>query len=42
MKLIKKSDIKKGFTLIEMVITMAVVIIILGFITNVFVKTIRI
>ncbi len=42
MKLFKRFRSKKGFTLIEMVVTLTVMIIILGFITNIFVQTMRI
>ncbi len=42
MKLFKRLRSKKGFTLIEMVITITVMVIILGFITNIFVQTMRI
>ncbi len=42
MKLLRKEEAKKGFTLIEMVVVLAVLTIILSFITSIFVQIMRI
>ncbi len=42
MKLLKKINSTKGFTLIEMIVVLAVLTIILGFITSIFVQMIRV